>query len=57
MEKDEMGRAYSTYRRKSGTYRVLVGKSKGKRPHEIPTCRWENSVKVGPKGIGLDGVN
>jgi hypothetical protein len=36
IKEDEMGRAYSTYRRKSGTYRVLVGKSKGRRPQEIP---------------------
>jgi hypothetical protein len=36
IKEDEMGRACSTYRRKGGTYRVLVGKSKGRRPHEIP---------------------
>jgi len=54
---EEMGTAYSTYRRKSGTYRVLVGKSKGKRLHEIPTCRCESSIKVSPKGILRDDVN
>jgi hypothetical protein len=57
MEEDEMGTACSTYRRKNGAYKVLVGKSKGKRTHEIPTCRWENSIKVSPKGILRDGVN
>ena len=44
-----MGRAYSTYRTNSGTCRVLVGKSKGRRPHEIPRRRWDNNIKVGPK--------
>ena len=36
MKEDELGRAYSTNRRKSGTYRLLVGKSKGRRRREIP---------------------
>ena len=28
-----------------GAYRVLVGKSKGKRPLERPRCRWEDNIK------------
>jgi hypothetical protein len=29
-----------------GVYRVLVGKSEGKRPLERPRCRWENNFKM-----------
>ena len=36
MKENELGRAYSTYRRKNGTYRLWVGKSKGRRRREIP---------------------
>jgi hypothetical protein len=57
MKEAEMGRSYSTYRRESGTYRFSVGKSKGKRPHEIPRSRSENNIKMDPKGIGWNGVN
>jgi hypothetical protein len=57
MKEDEIGRAYSTYRRKSGTLRFSVGKSMGKRPHEIPRYRWDNNNKMGSKGKGWDDVN
>jgi hypothetical protein len=38
-------------------YRVLVGRPKGKRPLGKPGCRWEDSIKVDLKEIGIDGVN
>jgi hypothetical protein len=29
-----------------GAYRVLVGKSEGRRPLGRPRCRWENNIKM-----------
>ena len=37
---------------RSVTYRVLVGKLEGKRPHGIPSCRWEDDIKMHNKEIG-----
>jgi len=34
-----------------GVNRVLVGKLWGKRPLQIPGCRWEDNIKMGPKEI------
>jgi len=31
---------------RSGVYRVLVGKSEGKRPHGRPGRRWEDNIKM-----------
>jgi len=44
-----------------GVYRVLVGKTEGKRPLGRPRCRWEDNIKldlqeVGRRLWGLDGV-
>jgi hypothetical protein len=33
-------------------YRVLVGKSKGKRPLGRPTRRWEDGIKMDLREIG-----
>ena len=30
---------------KSGVYRVLVGKSEGKRPHGRPRSNWEDNIR------------
>jgi hypothetical protein len=38
-------------------YRVLVGKSEGKRPLERPRCRWEDNIKMDLREIGLDVAN
>jgi hypothetical protein len=35
-----MGRACSTNGAKGDAYRILVGKSEGKRPLGKPRCRW-----------------
>jgi ferredoxin-thioredoxin reductase catalytic subunit len=32
--------------RRRGVCRVLVGKPEEKRPLGIPTCRWENDIKI-----------
>jgi hypothetical protein len=36
-------------------YRILVGKSKGKRPFVRPRCRWENGIKMDLREIGWGG--
>jgi hypothetical protein len=37
-------------------YRVLVGKSEGKRPLGRPRCRWEDGIKMDLRDIGWGGV-
>jgi hypothetical protein len=38
-----------------GVYRVLVGRSEGKRPLGKPRCRWKDNIKVDLREIGIDG--
>jgi hypothetical protein len=38
-------------------YRVLVGRPKGKRPLQRPRHRWEGTIKLDLREIGIDGVN
>jgi hypothetical protein len=33
-------------RDRSGVYKVLVGKSEGKRPFGRPRCRWEDNINM-----------
>jgi hypothetical protein len=40
-----------------GVYRVLVGRTEGKRPLGRPSCRWEDNIKLYLREIGIDGVN
>jgi hypothetical protein len=40
-----------------GVYRVLVGRSEGKRPLERPRRRWEDNIKMDLRVVGVDGVN
>ena len=35
-----------------GVYRVLVGKSEGKRPFERPRPRWEDNIKMDLEEVG-----
>jgi hypothetical protein len=35
-----------------GTYRVLAGKSEGKRPHGRPRSRWEDKADLQEVGCG-----
>jgi hypothetical protein len=37
---------------KNGTYRVLVGKSEGKRPLERLRSRWEDNIETGLQRVG-----
>jgi hypothetical protein len=38
-------------------YRVLVGRSEGKRPLGRPRRRWEDNIKMDLEEIGIDGEN
>jgi hypothetical protein len=40
-----------------GVYRVLVGRPDSKRPLGRPRRRWENSIKMDLREIGIDGAN
>jgi hypothetical protein len=40
-----------------GVYTVLVGRPKGKRPLGRPRRRWEDSIKMDLREIGIDGAN
>jgi hypothetical protein len=46
VEKNEMGRAYSTYGGERGASRILVGKPDGRRPLGRSRHRWENNIKM-----------
>jgi hypothetical protein len=41
----------------SFTYRILVGKPKGKRPLGRPRGRWVDNIKMDLREIGWDGVD
>jgi hypothetical protein len=40
-----------------GVYRILVGRPKGKRPLGRPRRKWEDSIKMDLREIGIDGAN
>jgi hypothetical protein len=40
-----------------GAYRVLGGRSKGKRPLGRPRRRWEYNIKMDLREIGIDAAN
>jgi hypothetical protein len=40
-----------------GVYRVLVGRSEGKRPLGRPRRRWEDNIKMDLREIDIDAVN
>ena len=40
-----------------GAYRVLVGKSEGRRPLGRPTHRWEDNIKMGLHEVGWGGMD
>jgi hypothetical protein len=39
-----------------GVYRVLVGKTKGKRPLGRPIRRWEDNIKMDLQKVGYGGM-
>jgi hypothetical protein len=52
-----MGRACSTNGEKMNAYRILVGKSEGKRPIGGPRRRWMDNIKINLREIGWDGMD
>jgi hypothetical protein len=52
-----MGRACSTNGGKRNAYRVLVGKSEGKRPLGRTRRRWVGNIEIDLREIGLDGMD
>jgi hypothetical protein len=40
-----------------GVYRVLVGRSEGKRPLGKPRRRWEDNIKMDLMETGINGAN
>jgi hypothetical protein len=40
-----------------GVYRVLVGKSEGKRPLGRPRRKWEDSIKMELQEVGCGGMD
>jgi hypothetical protein len=51
-----MGRACSTNGAKKNAYRILVGKSEGKRSLGRPRRRWVNNIKMDIREIGWEGM-
>ena len=44
-------------RERRGVYRVMVGKSEGKRPLGRPSRRWEDDTKVDLQEVGCGGMD
>jgi hypothetical protein len=42
---------------KRNAYRILVGKTEGKRPLGRPRCRWANNIKMDLRDIGWGGMD
>jgi hypothetical protein len=57
IKKDEMGRTSSTHVEKRIAYRILVGKSEGKRTLGRPRRRWEDNITMNVKEIEWGGIN
>ena len=52
-----MGRECSTYGKRRGVYRALVGKPEGKRPLGRPRLRWEDNIKMYLQAVGCGGMD
>jgi hypothetical protein len=52
-----MGRACSTNGGNGSAYRILVGKSEGKRQLGRPRRRWVNNIKMDLREIGWDDID
>jgi len=42
---------------RSGVYRVIVGKSEGKRPLGRPRRRWEDNIRMDLQEVGCGGMD
>jgi hypothetical protein len=52
-----MDRTWSMNWEKKNVCRILLGKSKGKRPLGRPRRRWVDNNKIGSREIGLHGMD
>jgi hypothetical protein len=43
--------------KRRGVYRILVGKSEGKRPLRRPRPRWEDNIKMDLHEVGCGGMD
>jgi hypothetical protein len=43
--------------KRTGVYRVLVGKLEGKRPLGGPRCRWEDNIKMDLQEVERRGMD
>ena len=44
-------------RDRRGAYRVLMGRTDGKRPFGRPRLRWNDSIKIGLQDVGWEGMD
>jgi hypothetical protein len=44
-------------KKKRNAYRILMGEPEGKRPLGRPRCRWEDTVRIYLREIGLGGMD
>jgi len=52
-----MGWHVARMEERRGVYRVLVGKSKGKKPFGRPRLRWEDNIKMELQEVGCTGMD
>jgi len=52
-----MGGACRTYGERRGIYRVVVGKTEGKRPLGRPKHRWEHNTKMDLEEVGCGDMD
>ena len=57
IDKNEMGGACSMYGGEVRLYRVLAGKSEGKKPLGRPRRRWEDNIKMDLQEVGCGGMD
>jgi hypothetical protein len=52
IKSNEMGGACNTYGEKRGPYRILVGRTQGRRPLGRSRHRWEDNIKMVVQDVG-----
>jgi hypothetical protein len=55
--KNEMGGSCSTYGERRDVYRVLLGKSEGKRSLGRPRRKWEDNIKMDLQEMGWESMD